>query len=148
MGKRVKFARLKANRSYEVEELAERVGVTAQTVRAWIKDGMPALTEKRPYLIIGQEAKVFLKAREEARKAPRAKKDFYCLSCKARCNAAFGLTEEVVLSNGRRMMTGFCEVCEAPCNRFLSGEKAAKGTVRTTSVLRTPNRTIETHLKS
>ena len=50
--------------------------MTAQTVRAWSEGGMPALTEKRPYLIVGQEAKAFLKAREEARKAPQGDADF------------------------------------------------------------------------
>lgn len=53
MPRRVSTARIKIHRSYTVEDAAETVCVTPQTVRTWIKQGLPAMTASRPYLILG-----------------------------------------------------------------------------------------------
>ena len=45
--------RAKINRSYTFEELAEVFGVHKNTVSAWVKNGLPCLHDKRPYLILG-----------------------------------------------------------------------------------------------
>lgn len=125
MVQRFSYASIKAHRTYTIEELAECVGVTPQTVRTWIKEGLPAITDRRPFLIIGYLAKAFLRDRKMARKVKRADGDFYCVSCKQPRKAALGLTEITVLANGRRALKGFCEACETPCSRFLSGSEAA-----------------------
>ncbi|MDQ3246746.1 MAG: helix-turn-helix domain-containing protein, partial [Pseudomonadota bacterium] len=52
--------RVKVNRSYTVEEAAEAVGATPQTVRIWIKSGLLALEGQRPVLILGWALKDFL----------------------------------------------------------------------------------------
>lgn len=119
MARRYKTSRIKSHRSYEIEEVAELLGVSPQTVRQWIKDGLPALTERRPYLILGWQLKEFLKAREGARKQPLGAGEFYCTSCKAPRKPALGLTERTVASNGRPMLKAFCEACERPCTLFL-----------------------------
>lgn len=120
MARQYKVNRIKLHRNYEVEEAAELLGVSAQTVRQWIKDGLPALTERRPYLILGWELREFLAAREAARKHPLGPGEFYCLSCKVARKPAYGMTERVVSSDGRAMLKGFCEACEAPCNLFVA----------------------------
>ncbi len=125
MAQRFSYARIKSHRTYKIEELAECVGVTPQTVRKWIKEGLPAITDRRPFLIIGYLAKAFLKDRKLARKVKRAESDFYCVSCKQPRNAALGFTEIHVMANGRRALKGFCEACETPCSRFISGSEAA-----------------------
>jgi hypothetical protein len=124
LARRYKTGRIKVHRSYEIEEAAETVGVTPQTIRAWIGQGLPALTEKRPYLILGWQLKAYLKSREAERKAPMAKDEFYCLRCKARRKAALGLTERATLADGRPILTGFCAVCETECRRFLPPDAA------------------------
>jgi transposase-like protein len=113
-------ARIKTHRNYEIEEAAEALGVTPQTVRKWIKDGLPALTEQRPYLVLGWQLKAYLKDRSAARKATKGDGEFYCPSCKARRNAALGMTEEIIMSNGKPAKRGFCEVCETLCHLFLA----------------------------
>ena len=125
MARRFSYARIKSHRNYDIEELAVCVGVTPQTVRTWIKEGLPAITDKRPFLIIGYIAKAFLKERESERKVIKGDGDFYCVSCKQRRNAALGLTERATLANGRWVLKGFCEVCETPCSRFLPASGSA-----------------------
>lgn len=125
MARRFSYTRIKSHRNYEVEELAACVGVTPQTVRLWVREGLPAITDKRPFLIIGYLAKAFLKEREAARKVKRGDGDFFCVSCKQPRKAALGLTEIAPMANGRRVLKGFCEVCETPCCRFLPVSDAA-----------------------
>ena len=124
MARRFSYALIKSHRNYEIEELADCVGVTPQTVRTWIKEGLPAIMDKRPFLIIGYLAKSFLKERKAARKVKDGDGDFYCVRCKQRRKAALGLTERAMLANGRRVLKGFCEVCETPCCRFLPASRA------------------------
>lgn len=125
MARRFSYARIKSYRSYEIEELAICVGVTPQTVRTWVREGLPAITDKRPFLIIGYLAKTFLKEREAARKVRTGSGDFYCVRCKRPRKAALGLTEVDTMANGRRVLKGFCDVCETPCSRFLPASEVA-----------------------
>ena len=60
MARRISAIRVKANRSYTVEEAADAVGATPQTVRNWIKRGLPAMAAQRPILIIGCALKEYL----------------------------------------------------------------------------------------
>lgn len=125
MARRYSAARIKSNRSYTIEEAAEVVGVTTQTVRQWVREGLPLLSEKRPFLILGWQLKSWLKEREANRARPLKGDEFYCLRCKAPRKAAFGLMDQTTSRDGRPMMTGFCGVCETICNRFLPRDSAA-----------------------
>ncbi|WP_461429086.1 MerR family transcriptional regulator [Gymnodinialimonas sp.] len=59
MAKRPDPRRLRSSLTYTVPELARVCGVTEGTVRAWLKEGLAALTTQRPTLITGDAAKAF-----------------------------------------------------------------------------------------
>jgi excisionase family DNA binding protein len=120
VGRRVSAVRVKANRSYTVEEAAETVGVTPQTVRSWIRQGLPALTAQRPFLILGYALKDFLASAEASRKRPLRLGEFFCLRCKTSTTAAIGLAEYAPLSTAHGRLEAFCAVCEGPCSRLVT----------------------------
>ena len=56
MGKRHPNHRLvKIHRSYTVEEIASLFGIHKNTVRGWVKAGLPTCDNKRPMLILGHD---------------------------------------------------------------------------------------------
>ena len=55
--------RVKLHRNYTVEEIASLLFVHKNTVREWVKLGLPVIDNKRPMLILGQELAAFLQAR-------------------------------------------------------------------------------------
>ena len=44
---------IKAARTYTITEAAEALGMSFGTVRGWVKQGLPAMTAQRPFLILG-----------------------------------------------------------------------------------------------
>ena len=120
MARRVSAARVKAHRSYTVEEAAERVGVTPQTVRSWVRQGLTAMTAQRPYLIFGCALKEFLARAEADRKQPLRIGEFFCLRCKTARPPALGMADYSPMSRGHGRLHAFCAVCEGPCSRVVS----------------------------
>jgi hypothetical protein len=55
---------IKIHRSYTVDETARNLKVAKVTVRRWIKNGLPALTERRPIIILGSDLAQFLSTSE------------------------------------------------------------------------------------
>ena len=73
----------KLHRSYTVEEVADLFDVHKNTVRHWIKDGLPLCDERRPTLILGADLRDYLQARRQARKRKCRPCEMYCLRCRS-----------------------------------------------------------------
>lgn len=73
----------KIHRNYTVEEVTDLFGVHRNTVREWVKRGLPIIDTKRPMLILGQELGIFLKAHRTKNKQSCAPGEFYCLRFRA-----------------------------------------------------------------
>jgi excisionase family DNA binding protein len=74
--------RVKTHRSYSVEEIASLLGAHKNTVRAWVKAGLPTIDGKRPMLISGADLADFLKARRAKNKQPCKPGELYCVRCR------------------------------------------------------------------
>ena len=59
MGARHPNPRLvKIHRNYSVEDIARLFDVHKNTVRSWLKQGLAAIDDRRPTLILGREQKL------------------------------------------------------------------------------------------
>ncbi len=84
MSKRHPNPRLaKIHRNYTVDEVAHLFGVHRNTVREWVKRGLPTTDGKRPMLILGCDLVAFLGARRAKNKRTCQPGEIYCVRCRA-----------------------------------------------------------------
>ena len=107
----------KIHRSYTVEEVASRFGVHRNTVRAWVKLGLPTNDSKRPTLILGRDLAAFLKARREKNKRTCQPGEIYCVRCRAPKVPAADMAEYQVVTETLGNLIAICPDCGALMNR-------------------------------
>ncbi|TCJ37380.1 helix-turn-helix domain-containing protein [Parafrankia sp. BMG5.11] len=109
--RRVDPRRIKQDRPYAVEEAARALDVHANTVRRWIDQGLPALTSKRPTLILGRELRAFLVARRKRLKRPCQQGTIYCFKCREPRRPALGMVDFMAHSATGGNLKALCEDC-------------------------------------
>lgn len=120
MARRFRTRGIKANKSYQVDELADAAGVSIPTVRNWIRAGMPRLDGNRPMIIMGFQALEFLNARKVKGKRPLGLDEFYCLRCKAPRTPMGAMADYVPIGKNGGRLKALCGACECQCNRNIS----------------------------
>ncbi len=123
MAKRPNPRTIKAAHTYTVEEAAIALGVSAGTIRAWVKSGLPLMRSQRPFLILGDSLRSFLEDRSKAAKAPLQTDQLYCLSCKEGRRPMGLLVDCIPQTPKTARLLGLCEACGGPCNRMISQSK-------------------------
>ena len=111
---------VKVHRSYTVEEVARLFCVHKQTVRNWLKAGLPALTDQRPLLILGRTLAAFLSERRQANKRPCGTGEIYCVRCRVPRKPAGMMAEYQPLNPTGGRLVGICPQCEALIYRRVS----------------------------
>lgn len=126
MAKRYKTQQIRIHQTYEVWEVSETLGITGQTVRKWMADGLPVLNAKRPALILGIELKSYLDAKGAKAKQKMALGECMCMSC--RCpRMPYGLKVDYIpMTSTTGRIRALCEQCGAVCVRFTSKVKLAE----------------------
>lgn len=121
MGKRYPNPRLvKIHRNYTVEEIANLFDKHRNTVRNWIKQGLPTIDDKRPILILGRDLSAFLQTRRQNSKQPCKPNQMYCLRCKAPKIPAGNMVEYEPKTETLGNLFGLCPDCETGMNRRTS----------------------------
>ena len=104
--------RVKIHRSYKVEEIALLLGVHKNTVRAWVKVGLPTCDRKRPTLILGHDLAAFLQDRRARRKQPCQPGEIYCVRCRSPKTPAGNLVDYEPVTDKIGNLTAICPDCE------------------------------------
>lgn len=120
MARRALVRRIKAHRTYTIQEAADCTGVTPQTIRRWARDGLRIMAQQRPFLILGSDLSEYLKDNRGRSRQTMPTGQFHCLKCKAKALPALGLAEYRPLSDRHGMLHGFCGCCEGPVSRIIS----------------------------
>ncbi|OUS34124.1 hypothetical protein A9Q94_17295 [Rhodobacterales bacterium 56_14_T64] len=117
MGKRANPMAVKAALTYDINEAAAAVGKTPATVRSWIKDGLPVMSSRKPYLISGEAIRLYLRAKYEAAKRPLGLNDFFCIGCGG-ARQPVGMAATVSpIKNRTVLLKGICSTCGSACTR-------------------------------
>lgn len=124
MSKRHPNPRLvKIHRSYEVGEAAALLGVHKNTVREWIKGGLPVVDDRRPVLILGSELRSFLQERRSRNKRSCKPGEFYCLKCRAPRWPAGNMADFQPDTEKVGSLVALCCECETVMYRRISTAK-------------------------
>ena len=101
-------------------EVATLLNVHRNTVRNWIRAGLPILDEKKPQMIHGTDLRGFLTTKRAARKRKCGKGEMYCLKCQEPQAPSHTLLEQSVDPQVPGNLKGRCRVCNTKMNRRVS----------------------------
>ena len=73
---------IKRDATYNIEEVAELLGVHVNTVRNWLTEDLSAIDDRRPILIHGAELINFLNRKRILKKKPCSPSQLYCFKCR------------------------------------------------------------------
>lgn len=114
MSKRQPNYRLaKIHRNYTVEEVASLFGVHKNTVREWIKRGLPTNDDRRPMLILGRDLAIFLQAKRVKNKQTCQPGEIYCVRCRMPKAPAGEMAEYKPLTSTLGNLIGICPACDS-----------------------------------
>jgi excisionase family DNA binding protein len=102
--------RVKALRSYTIDEVARTLEVHRNTVRHWIKAGLPVIDDRRPILMLGADLAEFLLQRRDARRQPCRTGQMFCLKCRKPQEPAGRMADYLSRRYARNEL---CHTCEA-----------------------------------
>ncbi|MDH5763352.1 MAG: helix-turn-helix domain-containing protein [Nitrospinota bacterium] len=124
MGKRYPNPRkVKIHRNYTVEEAAELLGAHKNTVRQWIKRGLPVIDDRRPMLILGSDLADFLQSLRTKNKKSCKPGEMYCLRCRIPKSPAFNEAEYRPKTESLGNLFGLCPDCGAGMYRSINPTK-------------------------
>jgi hypothetical protein len=114
---------VKIHRSYTVGEVADLFRVHKNTVRAWIKAGLPIIDDKRPALIQGLDLREFIQARRSKNRQTCPPGHIYCVRCRAPKAPGCDMAEYIPLTDATGNLRGICPDCGILIHRRVNKAK-------------------------
>jgi hypothetical protein len=124
MPKSAKLSGIKSLRCYTISEAAGVSGVSDRTIRAWIKQGLTAMTDERPTLVRGDALISYIQRQRQGRKSRLSPDEFYCLKCREARKPAGGLVD-CEKDGTRAKLTALCETCDTLMHKPIAHERVA-----------------------
>ena len=110
----------KIHRSYTVEEVAKLYGMHKNTVRAWIKQGLPVCDDRRPTIVLGRDLATFLQARRIKNKRTCLPGEIYCVKCREPKKPAADMADYQPVTEQIGNLMALCPDCNSIINRRVS----------------------------
>jgi excisionase family DNA binding protein len=133
MGRRYANPRLiKIHRSYTVEEAARALRVHRNTLRSWIKQGLPTIDSRRPSLIHGRDLFTFLRNRRNKIKQSCGSDQLYCVKCRMPKRPVASIVQFIPITPLSGNLRGNCPDCGCFMHRRVALAKLCGVTLEVT----------------
>jgi hypothetical protein len=123
--KRFNPRRVKVHRSYTVGEVARLFGAHKNTVRNWLREGLPKVDDRRPVLILGRQLASFVHARRQHRRQRCATDELFCFTCRKPRRSLAGSAEYLPTTAGTGNLKALCSHCGTRMYRRVSLRRLA-----------------------
>lgn len=109
-GHRLDRRKIKRHHSYTVDEAARAMGAAKGTVRRWLDRGLPAIRDRKPFLILGEDLADYMaaKARPKRTCPPGT---CYCVKCREARQPAGDMAEFVPIDAKSGNLRALCPEC-------------------------------------
>lgn len=101
----------KIHQNYTVEEISRLYSVHRNTVRQWIKQGLPLCDDGRPQLILGRDLKDFLTRKRSLSKRSCGPGEIYCVRCRLPRFPALAMADYQPLTASTGNLVALCPEC-------------------------------------
>ena len=118
--RRYNYRLVKIHRSYTVDQAANLLGVHKNTVRAWVKQGLPVCDDRQPMLILGTALRSFLEAKQQRRKRRCKPNEMYCVRCRVPQQPAGKMVDFQPGEGINGRLIGLCPCCDGVMYRYSS----------------------------
>ncbi|MBL0320176.1 MAG: hypothetical protein IPP74_12945 [Alphaproteobacteria bacterium] len=105
--------------SYDLDEICQLYSdhrLHKQTVRRWIKEGLPTIDKHTPGLVYGSQLKKFLGKQNQMNKCSTAYEQFYCFKCRDARNP-YKKQVQLEFRNLSLQLKAVCRDCKSPMNK-------------------------------
>lgn len=118
-GHRLDRRKIKRHYSYTVDEAARTIGAARGTVRRWLDKGLPAIRDRKPFLILGDELAAYM-ARKGRPKRTCPPGTCYCVKCRDAREPNGGMAEFVPINTRTGNLRALCPHCGSLMHRRTS----------------------------
>lgn len=117
--------RAKIHLTYDVAETARLCGVGRNTVRKWIKEGLPVCDDRRPLIVLGSDLRAYLQVKRTRNKCPCGPGRIYCVRCRGPKVPAGNMADYLPSTCTGGMLVAICPDCGSMIYRRASLSKLA-----------------------
>jgi len=111
---------VKIHRSYTVEEVARMLGKHKNTIRNWVKKGLPVIDDNRPMLILGTDLIAFIKKNRGKNKQKCQPGQLYCVRCREPRFPTGGMADYTSITEKVGKLTAICPTCDSIMHQRVS----------------------------
>jgi hypothetical protein len=123
MSRRFNHRLVKVHRNYTVEEIARRFSIHKNTVRHWVKQGLPTVDNGKPVLILGLVLRAFLQDRRRRARQHCGNGEIYCVKCRSPRRPDGNYAEYLPINTGSGNLRAICPECGRLIHRRVSFAK-------------------------
>ncbi|WP_323012830.1 helix-turn-helix domain-containing protein [Devosia sp.] len=148
-GHRFDRRRIKRHHSYTIDEAARAIGAARATVSRWLTKGLPAIRDRKPYLILGDDLAAFMAGRAQPKRTcPPG--TCYCVKCREARRPAGNMAEFIAINAHSGNLSALCPECGSLMHRRTSFKQleAIRAILDVTIVERQPRLNDSGHLST